>query len=217
MLDVHAPHETAHGWRDFLLHLVTITVGLFIALSLEGLVEWRHHRHLVHESEASLHAEISRNAARMKETLDGLEHEQTTLKKDITELKYLEQNRKFPEKADIDLSYRIVTFDNTSFRTVQNTGALAYMSYEEAREYSQIYDEQAALEAAELVATRDTIAALGPFLNMGENDPPPSPEETRQIVENVQTLQGQLMYVSTLMKSLNGYYKAYLSRHPGEK
>ena len=50
-----------HGWRDFLLHLFTITVGLLIALSLEGLVEWQHHRHLVHDAEKSPHAEISSN------------------------------------------------------------------------------------------------------------------------------------------------------------
>lgn len=31
MLDVHPPHELVHGIRDFLLHLLTITVGLLIA------------------------------------------------------------------------------------------------------------------------------------------------------------------------------------------
>jgi len=41
MLDVHAPHSSIGGWREFLLHLVAITIGLVIALSLEGLVEWR--------------------------------------------------------------------------------------------------------------------------------------------------------------------------------
>ena len=46
MLDVHPPHEKVHGFKDFLLHILTITIGLLIALSLEGCVEWRHHRHL---------------------------------------------------------------------------------------------------------------------------------------------------------------------------
>jgi hypothetical protein len=40
MLDVHSPHEPIIGWKDFLLHLFTITIGLLIALSLEGTVEW---------------------------------------------------------------------------------------------------------------------------------------------------------------------------------
>ena len=36
MLDVHPPHEKMHGFKDFLLHLLTITIGLLIALGLEG-------------------------------------------------------------------------------------------------------------------------------------------------------------------------------------
>jgi hypothetical protein len=38
--DIHPPHQAAHSWRDIFIHLATITVGLFIALSLEGCVEW---------------------------------------------------------------------------------------------------------------------------------------------------------------------------------
>ena len=34
-LDVHAPHEPIHGVKDFLLHLLTITVGLLIAVGLK--------------------------------------------------------------------------------------------------------------------------------------------------------------------------------------
>ncbi len=50
MLDVHPPHEKIHGFRDFLLHLLTITIGLLIALGLEALVERVHQNHLREES-----------------------------------------------------------------------------------------------------------------------------------------------------------------------
>ncbi len=51
-----------------LLDLATITIGLLIALGLEGCVEWQHHRHLVHEAEASLRAEIKSNESTLKVT-----------------------------------------------------------------------------------------------------------------------------------------------------
>jgi hypothetical protein len=38
VIDIHPPHQAAHSWRDIFVHLATITVGLFIALSLEGCV-----------------------------------------------------------------------------------------------------------------------------------------------------------------------------------
>jgi len=39
-MDVHPPHGAIHGWRDFFVHLIVITLGLLIALGLEGIVEW---------------------------------------------------------------------------------------------------------------------------------------------------------------------------------
>ncbi len=97
MIDVHPPHEPVHSWPDFLLHLVTITIGLLIALSLEGCVEWQHHRHLVHDAEASLQAEIENNAKGMQGTLDDLHTQQATLKQDVVILKEIEQTHKMPE------------------------------------------------------------------------------------------------------------------------
>ncbi len=45
MLDVHPPHSATHTWRDFFLHIATIVVGLLIAVGLEQIVEYAHHRH----------------------------------------------------------------------------------------------------------------------------------------------------------------------------
>ncbi len=59
MLDVHAPHGKVEGWKDFFVHLFTITIGLLIALGLEGCVEWQHHRHLAAESKDALRGEIA--------------------------------------------------------------------------------------------------------------------------------------------------------------
>jgi hypothetical protein len=37
-LDVHAPHHRVEGWKDFFIHLLTISVGLLIAVGIEGCV-----------------------------------------------------------------------------------------------------------------------------------------------------------------------------------
>jgi hypothetical protein len=46
MLEVHAPHEAIHTWKSFFIHIATIVVGLFIAVSLEQTVEFFHHQHI---------------------------------------------------------------------------------------------------------------------------------------------------------------------------
>ena len=60
-MDVHAPHEPLHSWRDFWIHLGTITIGLLIAISLEQSVEALHHVHQRHQLEEDLRAEGERN------------------------------------------------------------------------------------------------------------------------------------------------------------
>jgi hypothetical protein len=44
-MDVHAPHAPLHTWKDFWIHLGTITIGLLIAIGLEQSVEWMHRIH----------------------------------------------------------------------------------------------------------------------------------------------------------------------------
>jgi hypothetical protein len=60
-LDIDAPHEPIRTWKDFFLHLTTITIGLLIALMLEASVEWIHHRHLVHEARTNIREELGEN------------------------------------------------------------------------------------------------------------------------------------------------------------
>src|ERR1700733_7468470 len=58
MLDVHVPHKTEHTWTDFIIHIATITVGLFIAIGLEQTVEHFHHLHQLHQLEDNLRDEL---------------------------------------------------------------------------------------------------------------------------------------------------------------
>ena len=61
MLDVHPPHHAANSWRDFLIHIATIVLGLCIAVGLEQTVEYFHHRHQRHQLQEDLHDEAEQN------------------------------------------------------------------------------------------------------------------------------------------------------------
>ena len=57
MLDVHPPHEAAHSWKDFFIHIATIVVGLLIAVALEQSVEAFHAAHERSDLRAALQRE----------------------------------------------------------------------------------------------------------------------------------------------------------------
>ena len=54
MIDVHPPHEGIHTWKDYLLHMSTIVLGLLLAIGLEQSVEALHRAHERQELRASL-------------------------------------------------------------------------------------------------------------------------------------------------------------------
>jgi hypothetical protein len=61
MLDVHPAHHAASTWRDFFIHIITIVIGLLIAVALEQTVEVIHHRHQRHQLQEDLHNEAEQN------------------------------------------------------------------------------------------------------------------------------------------------------------
>jgi hypothetical protein len=218
MLDVHAPHESVHGWRDFLLHLVTITIGLVIALGLEGCVEWQHHRHLVHEAEQSLHTEIQNNANNLTAITTNIHAEQASLKHDLEVLDYVIANHKYAEHSHMDISFRISTFDNVSWSTAQSTGALAYMDYATAQEYAGIYQTQNLFDASGAQTSRDVILSFAPFLDQsskdGKDNSPADIAQAISIKQHIEILEGQFLLLDSLLTDLNTQYKTYLTAHP---
>lgn len=214
MLDVHPPHEPLYGWRDFFIHLATITIGLLIALSLEGCVEWQHHRHLVHEAEASLQHEIRSNAQNLPGVLDDLHKQQKALSQDIVVLKKIIANPKVQNHDEMSISFRMSGFDTVSWKTAQSTGALSYMPYDLAQEYSDIYSMQELVSDAEKQAARDTIVTAGAFIGSKPGDPNPSAEEAVLIKQHIEVLGGQLFLLDSLIKGLDTQYKKFMAAHP---
>jgi hypothetical protein len=45
-MEIHAPHKPVLTVREAIVHLAIVTVGILIALSLDGVREWREHRAL---------------------------------------------------------------------------------------------------------------------------------------------------------------------------
>jgi hypothetical protein len=73
VLDIHVPQAT-HTWKDFFIHLGTITVGLLIAIGLEQGVEKLHHLEQGHRLEEDLQQEAILNRDRIafdEAALDG--------------------------------------------------------------------------------------------------------------------------------------------------
>jgi hypothetical protein len=72
MLDVHPPHTATHTWKDFWIHLGTISAGLLIAIGLEQSVEAIHRVHERHVLMDDLRAEAEHNDDVLHKDVEGM-------------------------------------------------------------------------------------------------------------------------------------------------
>jgi hypothetical protein len=134
MLDVHAPHATVHGWRDFFTHIATITIGLLIALALEAGVEGLHHRHIVREARENIRREIAQNEAATKQNIDSVQANADNMQANIEKTRQLRANRHALDHNEMHFSFAWSSFNDSAWRSARDTGALIYMPTAEVQQ-----------------------------------------------------------------------------------
>jgi len=213
MFDVHVLKQRIASLRDFALHILTITIGLLIALALEGLVEWRHHRNLVREAEASLRGEIAQNRQVMESIFKEIDAAQAKLDQDLRVLDRLRTEtatQAAAEHASIELTFHISGFNDVAWKTAQNTGALGYMPYDEAQTFSGIYDAQGEVYRIQQQVLDDVVQA-GALIIDKKPDTPFSAalidEETRRIGQIKIRLYFQKSFVEGLRENFEQYQR----------
>lgn len=136
-MEVHPPHSAIHSVKDFMLHLLAITIGLLIALGLEATVEWMHHRHLVSEARQNLAQEIRDNTQNLARELTALPNEEAQLDRLLSAVNAEESGS--AAKPDQHLVWTVTRLNDASWNTAFSTGAVAHMDYDEVRRFSQLY------------------------------------------------------------------------------
>jgi hypothetical protein len=124
MLDVHPPHEAAHTWRDFFIHIATIVVGLCIAIGLEQTVELFHHHSEVRQMESDLRHEDHENQSVIQRNLPAIDQGIATADAAIAMLQTPASRNglsPIPPTPQINLSAP----GNTAWLTMRDSGLLA--------------------------------------------------------------------------------------------
>jgi hypothetical protein len=204
MLEVHAPHTAIHGWRDFLLHIATITIGLLIAIGLEQTVEHLHHRHLLHQARENLHTEIIENQKIMAYDHRLLDSNRHHLLDVIAELRQLKANPKQPH-GSILFPWGWSGPSTAAWNTARDTGALALMSYDNVQGYSLVYGQQASVQQqADLYILNQTHANIPLIGTKGASDL--SPAQIDELIKGCSTSVTDIDFLEALMNALDQNY-----------
>ena len=145
MLDVHPPHAPTHTWRDFFLHIVTIVIGLLIAVGLEQSVEFFHHRHEIRDAREALAAEHQENIRRYHINVGDHLLRLANHHNDQRVLRYLLAHEGTPEdKLPGVITFGAITIDEpveAAWSTVQHSDVASLLPPSELSHYASEYKE----------------------------------------------------------------------------
>jgi hypothetical protein len=140
-MDVHPPHAGIHTWKDFWIHLGTITIGLLIAISLEQSVEWIHRVHEMHVLQGELRAEGDENVKAMQVDIERLRYQRNGMvarRTDIQQIIASGGKLKLPFRV-IPPSGTITLPSESTWDSAKASGKVALLPDNESDVYSFLY------------------------------------------------------------------------------
>jgi len=203
-VEIHPPHPAAHSIKDFFLQLVTITAGVLIALAIEGLLEWNHHRLLVREAKETISREIVDNKNALARHFKDWDRSAEGIEKSLTLANELLATKK-SDVNEIELQFHMASLSDASWRTAERTSALTYMDYADVQAYARLYGYQDLYVSQQRRVMDRTVSALSQLA--GAADPhsaPPSDLERFRL--ELMSLRGEMHADKQLGESL---LKAY--------
>lgn len=216
-MEVHAPHQPIFTLKEFLVHLLAITIGLLIAVGIEGCVELYHEHSLVKEARQTLRDEIQYNSDKMAEALPEIEKEKTSVSDSMKMLTRIVERPKdkAAQTGSISANYSLVGLHDTAWKTAQATGALSYMPYMEAQRYSDLYGSQQEFSAQQSKLVEDEAQLLGVFAKTDFGHGDITPEQASLVLERYGVWRGHLIYMSLMAKVTDASDKAFLEGKEG--
>ena len=147
-MEVHPPHGGIHSWRDFWIHLGTITVGLLIAISLEQSMEWMHRVHERHVLQGELRDEGDENVKAVQVDIERLRFWRTGMvarRKDVQQMIASGGKLKLPFRM-IPPRGAVALPSESTWDSAKASGKVALLPDYQSDVYSFLYQENELLK-----------------------------------------------------------------------
>jgi hypothetical protein len=158
MLDVHPPHQATHTWKDFLIHIATIVVGLLIAVGLEQTVEYFHHRRQLYEAREAVHTEMEGREQSLERSIAEVGTYRQELDRDAALLRKATDRDRTPT-SQLVYHWGTPYPRSIAWQSAKGNGAAAYMEPDEREVTDFIYGDMDLVERFSMEWLDDSRAA----------------------------------------------------------
>jgi len=138
-MEVHPPSGHIGSFKEALVHIAIITVGILIALGLDGLREqWREHA-AVKEARATFQEELRLNNHQLALDLESVSKVDADIDKILADMPSLGKTPDELRKRVVALSPTFYFFRTTAWESAMSSGAIAHMDRAELNRFVDAY------------------------------------------------------------------------------
>jgi hypothetical protein len=209
-MEVHRPHDHSpfRSWKDLVVEISTIVIGVLIALSFEGAREWNRNRTLVREAKGAIVRELTENKKAVTGDLSHVDEREKQLDEAQQFADEILKNGK-TSMHSISLRVGLGDLSSASWQTADHTGALAHMTYGDVQKYAAVYSLQDLYQAQERRSLEHLADALSMLSSTSNPEQAPRGDVDRFRTE-VLTMKGDVYMESQLAKELSDRYTKVL-------
>ncbi len=208
-MEIHAPDEPVHSWKEVIRHLTIITGGVLIALAFEGVVSWADHRLLVREAEANLRREIADNAKELDGLFANLAQESKNLEH-ADEIAQMLLDHKKLEHQSLTLEFHGADLKNASRTTAEITGAFGHMDYADVKKYASVYSLQDRFNRAQERENESFVSTLSGVRFLQEGSEKADAQAIKQWRTQIDAARAALFVEEQIGRQLQKRYKEVL-------
>lgn len=138
-MDIHPPMGRVESLKEFLTHILIVTIGILIALGLEGIREsWRDHV-AVKEARESFLSELQVDRKQLAQDQEGVRQTDAQLDQILAAMPQLIKSPAELEKRVSALQPGFYFFRTTAWEAALSSGTVAHMSREELDRFVDAY------------------------------------------------------------------------------
>jgi hypothetical protein len=207
-MEIHGPEGPTNSFKDFAIHIIIVTIGILIALGLEGIRETIHEHRVVRDARENFQAEFQANRNHLDKEL---KNDQTTLDqigRIVTDLPTLRSNPSQFALRVAELKPSGYFFSNSRWESALSTGALGQMSVDEVNQYAEINFLVRTYTSLESQSSTDW-GNLEAFFSAHQN---PTPAEINNGVEKLFLFRHDVKGLNQVGEEFSGALNSALAR-----
>jgi hypothetical protein len=136
-MEIHGPEGPTNSFKDFAVHIVIVTIGILIALGLEGVRETIYEHRTVREARENFRAEFHANRGNLDKELINDKKTLAQLDQIVADLPTLRRNPSEFAQRIAALGPSGYFFASSRWESALSTGALGHMSVDEVNRYAE--------------------------------------------------------------------------------